>query len=156
MAYRLTRNIERSLIDYIAAQLTSDSWVGISVEKSTANISKKIPCIAVQALGKKPIKREIGGSVYLKYVNVNLRIFANDDGQRLDLADWLLEKLESNINYYIYTISSGHIQSKVLSGNLFITNMLKDEKELANTNPELLDKEDRYRHIISFECYAAQ
>jgi hypothetical protein len=38
MAYRISRNLEASLTDRISADLTTDGWTGISVEKSTSEI----------------------------------------------------------------------------------------------------------------------
>jgi len=154
MAYRISRNIEASLIDRITADLVTDGWSGIRVEKSFAEAYKQTtPCIVVNALEINPITLEVGGKNKIKYFTVNIRIFATNDGQRLDLSDWLFEKLLDDTNYYAYTITNGAVSAKVLTGRIVITNWFENRKELTNT--EMLEKEDRYRHILSFEAIVA-
>ncbi len=156
MAYRISRNIEASLIDRITADLTTDGWTGIRVEKSFAEVYKgTLPCICVNALEIRPEHLEVGSKTYLKYFTVNIRIFATSDGQRLDLSDWLLDKLEDDTNYYVYTITGGVVSAKVLTGRIVIIRILDNRKDLINTNVDLLEKEDRYRHLLSFEAIVA-
>ena len=155
MAYRISRNIEASLIDRIISDLTADGWAGINVVKAFNQASKnKLPYIVVNALEIRPEKLEIGSKTNLKYFLIKIRIFADNDGQRLDLSDWLLDKLEDDTIYYAYTITSGIVTSKVATGRIVITRWLDDRKELANTEIEL-EKEDRYRHLLSFEAIVA-
>jgi hypothetical protein len=154
MAYRISRNLEASLIDRITANLATDGWTGIRIEKAFAEVYKgTLPCIVVNALEIRPEHLEVGSKTYLKYFTVNIRIFATSDGQRLDLSDWLLEKLEDDTDYYVYTITNGVVSGKVLTGRIVITRILDNRKELVNT--EILEKEDRYRHLISFEAIVA-
>jgi len=154
MAYRISRNIEASLIDFITSELTTDGWTGIRTEKSFAEVYKgTLPCIVVNALEIRPQKLEIGSKTNLKYFTVNIRIFATNDGQRLDLSDWLFDELENDINYYAYTITNGVVSAKVLTGRMVITRWFDNRKELINS--EVLEKEDRYRHLLSFEVNVA-
>ena len=154
MAYRISRNCEASLIDYLTQKLIDDGWSGIRVEKSFAQVyGGTLPCICVNVLEIRPEKLEIGSKTNLKYFIINIRIFAKSDGQRLDLADWMLDLLEDDINYYIYTITNGEVFSKILTGRIVITRWLDDTKELTNT--EVLEHEDRYRHLLSFEAIIA-
>jgi len=154
MAYRISRNIEASLIDRITANLATDGWTGIRVEKSFAEVYKgTLPCIVVNALEIRPEHLEVGSKTYLKYFTVNIRIFATNDGQRLDLSDWLLDKLEDDTDYYAYTITGGIVSARVLTGRIVITRILDNRKELINT--EILEKEDRYRSLLSFEAIVA-
>jgi len=155
MSYRISRNIEASLIDRITTDLAADGWSGLRIEKSFAEVYKgTLPCICINALEIRPEKLEIGNKRNLKYFTVNIRIFATSDGQRLDLSDWLLDKLEDDTDYYSYTITGGVVSAKVLTGRIVITRFFDDRKELINT--EILEKEDRYRHLLSFEVIVAQ
>jgi regulator of sigma D len=101
----------------------------------------------------RPELLEVGSKTHLKYFTIYIRIFASNDGQRLDLSDWLFEKLEDDTNYYSYTITNGAISAKVLTGKIVITRWLDNRKELINT--ENLIAEDRYRHLLSFEVLCA-
>lgn len=154
MAYRISRNIEASLIDRITANLVTDGWTGIYVEKTSAEIyGGHFPAILVSVQEIRPEKLEIGSKTNLKYFTIYIRIFASNDGQRLDLSDWLLDKLEDDTDYYVYTITSGVVSSKVKSGKIVSTRWLDNRKELVNT--ENLEKIDKYRHLLSFEAIIA-
>jgi hypothetical protein len=149
--YRISRNIEASLVDWLTSKLQDDGWKGIRVEKVFAEIYKgKLPCILVQANLIDPKKLEIGSRTWLKTFEVNIKIFADSDGIRLDLSDWLLDKLEDDIDYYVYTVTDGVVSNKVLNSKIVILSILRHEKELTNT--ENLELEDKYRHITTFTC----
>jgi hypothetical protein len=152
--YRLKRNILKSLKDYLQTELLEDNWSDISVEFQTKkSITLPSPKILISILDTANQKREIGSGKYLRFPNIVIRIFGTDGGNREDLSDWINEKLEENIPYYQYKLSNGQIISKELAGNMNVLKILRDEHELANTPPENLEEEDRYRHNITFSCY---
>lgn len=154
MAYRLSRNCEASVIDKITADLTTDGWTGIYCEKVFAEIYEgHFPAILVNVSSRPDIRREVGSDTLSNYVNIEIRIFASSDGQRLDLADWILPKIMSGISYYTYTITNGVVSAKVLSGKISVLEITVNRKELANL--EGLEKEDKYRHLLSFRCRVA-
>jgi len=154
MAYRNYRNLEANLIDKITADLLSDGWTGIRVEKAFSEVYKgTTPCICVSMEESDAISREIGSKSYLENILVSIRIFATSDGQRLDLASWMLSKIMPGIDYYTYTITSGVVSSKTLAGRVVILETTANRKELKNTDN--LDVIDRYRHVLSFRCRVA-
>jgi len=154
MAYRNYRNLEATLIDYITAQLTADGWSGIRTEKAFAEIYKgTLPAICVSMEESDAISREIGSKSYLENILVSIRIFATSDGQRLDLASWMLSKIMPGIDYYTYTITSGTVSSKILTGRVVILENTVNRKELKNVDN--LDSIDRYRHVLTFKCRVA-
>jgi hypothetical protein len=153
--YRISRNIEASLIDWLTEKLEDGGWTGIRVEKSFAQVyNGTLPCICINALEIRPEKLEIGNKRNLKYFTVNIRIFATSDGNRLDLSDFILDLLEDDVNYYSYTITNGEVAAKDLTGRIVLTKWFRNSKELVNT--ENLEKEDKFRHILEFECIVAE
>jgi hypothetical protein len=155
--YRLYRNIEASYVEFIEASLSTATppWTGITVGKGFPQDYKgKVPFIGVEVLENRPQKLEVGSKTSIKNITVKIRIIASDDGQRLDLANWLEDLLEDNdINYYSYTITNGVVSGKVLTGKIVIRDWFDNRKELTNT--ENLEKEDKYRHLFSFEVNVA-
>ena len=152
--YRLKRNILKSLKDYFIAQLVTDSWSGITVDFQTKKcLSFPSPKILISIIDTTNQKREIGSGKFLRFPDVVIRIFGTDGGNREDLSDWVNEKLEENIPYYAYTLQTGGAFTKSLAGNINVLRILRDEHELANTDPSVLDEEDRYRHNIIFSCF---
>jgi hypothetical protein len=155
MAYRISRNCEASLIDKITEWLSDDGWTGIYVEKSSAEIyGGHFPAILINAQEIRPETLEVGSKTKIKYFTIYIRIFAQNDGMRLDLSDWLFDKLLDDVNYYSYTITGGEVAAKDLTGRIVITRFFENRKELVNS--EGLEKEDRYRHLLSFEIIVAQ
>lgn len=152
--YRITRNIEASIVDYLVAQLTADNWTGIRVELDFSEAYKEpLGCIVINA-DENPDKRlEIGGNTLQKIFNIEFRIFAENNGQRKDLRDWLLTKIMAGIPYYTYVITSGVVTTKTLAGRISIGKININRKELSNT--EKLSKFDRYRHLITVQARVA-
>ena len=149
MPYRLYRNIEKSLIDYLIEELDKDGWNGFRVEKSFSHAHDgTLPAICVN-VEEPDVKRiEIGSNLYEEIITVSIRLFCDDDGQRLDLSSWLLEKIMPGIEYYEYNISSGKINEKTLIGRISVQQITTSRKELKNT--EGLDKADKARHLFQF------
>jgi hypothetical protein len=153
--YRISRNIEASLIDWLTEELEDAGWTGIRTEKSFAEVYKgTLPCICINSLEIRPEKLEIGSKTNLKYFTITIKIFATSDGQRLDLSDFICDLLEDDVNYYSYTITNGAVSAKVLSGRIVLTRWFENRKELVNS--ENLTKEDRYRHLLQWEAIVAE
>lgn len=153
MSLRDYRNIEYSLIDYFTTQLAVDQWANIDVVKSfTEAYTTNNAVLCINLISPNPTKKEIGSSTWLKNFEIVIRFFGTDDGQRLDIASWILEKLENSISYYTFTFTNG-IASKVLAGTINPTTIIRDEKEFVNI--ENMDKKDKFRHLIQFRCRLA-
>lgn len=147
--YRLSRNVEATIVHYLEDQLTADGWSGIRVEKTFNNVYKgTLPCICVMLVDRPDNRREVSSDELSKRINVDIRIFADSDGVRLDLADWLLENIFQGINYYQYV--DGERSTRTLAGRLNILEVTQNRRELVITDN--LAEEDRYRHILSLRC----
>jgi hypothetical protein len=155
MKYRESRNIEASVIDYLTEELVEDGWSGVSLYKVFAQVYKQsLPAILVNVNTTDTVKLEIGSRTHLNYYNIYLRIFGENDGNRLDLTDWLLHELERDIPYNEYTVEGGQVVSKQQNGMITILKISRNEREFINT--EILDKEDRYRQLLVVQCYIAK
>jgi hypothetical protein len=154
MAYRLSRNVEASVIDKITADLVTDGWTGIYCEKVFSEIYEgHFPAILVNVTDRPEKRLEVGSDGLSDFVNIEIRIFAENDGQKLDLADWILPKIMTGINYYTYNITGGIVSEKILAGRISVLEITANRKELANL--EGLAKEDKYRHLISVRARVA-
>ena len=150
--YRIYRNLESSIIDKITSDLIADGWI-VRVEKSFAEVYKgTLPCICISEEDSDVKRREIGSNSYLEDILVSIRIFATSDGQRLDLASWMLSKIMPGTNYYEYTITNG-VASKDLKGTINVLEITANRKELRNSDN--LDSIDRYRHLLSLKVRVA-
>jgi len=148
MAYRISRNAEASIIQFLETELAS-AWSGIAVEKSFARIYEiKLPSICVRCRDSIHTKAELGSNSTTREISVLIDIFASDDGMRLDLKDFLIEKLKHGIPYYLYEIENGQIKSKTLNGRLTTLEMTESPINFDTEKSEL-DSRDRYRHLIT-------
>lgn len=151
---RAYRNIIYSLLDFITAQLTADSWTGVRADAAYKAVEDgALPAIVVSILDSLPRKKEVGSRTNIETPTIIVRIFAKNDGQRMDLAKWLVDKLNSSdIVFYTYTIVNGTITAKVANGYLRILRYNDNSKELDGV--EDLEVEDKFRHKISFDVRA--
>ncbi len=147
--YRITRNLEASIIDYIKDELIAGAWNNISVEKTFARIyDLPVPGICVRCGTTEHEKVEIGADSTTRNPQVLIDIFGSDDGLRLDLKDFLIEVLKGGLPYYAYTIANGTVQSKVEDGRIRILEF-DDVPVNFDTDREELDPHDRYRHLLT-------
>ena len=147
MAYRQSRNFEASIINYIQDQLET-SWSGVRVEGTFANVYEgSMPVVCVIAGRTQHPRVEIGSSSTRRDVQMFIHIFATNDGQRLDLKDFLISVLKGGCTYYEYIVSNGQVQNKTANGNIIVTSINDDPIDLL-INKSSLDDKDRYRHLI--------
>ena len=148
MSYRTSRNLEATIIQYIEDQLAGD-WTNVAVEKTFAKVEpSNLPVICVRVGVTEHTRAEIGETSTHRTANILLDIFAKSDGQRLDLKDFLIEKLKNGLPYYEYTIINGKIQDKTQNGRINILT-IDDVPVDFDVDKNELGVTDRYRHLIT-------
>jgi len=146
--YRQSRDIEASLIDYLKTEI-SVQWSNISVEKTFSRIYDiSLPSVCIRVGDTSHTKAEIGGDSTIRTVQVFIDVFASSDGQRLDIKDFIVEKIKGGCVYYDYVISGGTIQSKTANGRLRVVS-IEDTGVNFDIDKEKLDPHDRYRTLIT-------
>ena len=147
--YRISRNIEASLVDYIKAELNSASWTNIRVEKSFAQVYEtEDACICIRLSDTIHNKVEVGSNLTVRQPLILIDIFAKTDGQRLDLKDFLVSILKNGCPYYEYIIVNGTVQSKTQTSRINVISITDTIVDLG-INKDELAVQDRYRHLIS-------
>ena len=148
MPYRQSRNIEASLVDYLTTEL-EESWTGISVEKTFTRIySITLPSVCIRVGDTVHVKAEIGAESTIRTAQVFIDIFASDDGMRLDIKDFIVEKIKGGCIYYDYVISGGSVQSKTANGRIRVID-IDDSGVNFDIDKDKLDVHDRYRSLIT-------
>lgn len=148
--YRKSRNIEASLVDYLTAELSA-SWTGINVAKTFAEVySISTPSVCIRVGSTDHTRVEVGDDATIRRSQVLLDVFASSDGQRLDIKDFIIEKIKGGCIYYDYTITNGAVTSKVANGRIRVF-IMSEEGVDFNTEKSKLDPHDRYRHLITLE-----
>lgn len=148
--YRPSRNIEASFVDYLTDNFNTD-WTNVSVKKGMAQVySINLPVVCIRCGITEHAKAEIGGNATIRTAQVLIDIFATSDGQRLDMKDYIVEKIKSGIAYYDYEIENGIVKTKTSNGRIRVTT-IDDVPVDFNVDKNKLDIHDRYRHLITLE-----
>lgn len=146
--YRYSRNIEASFIDYLKPLLQTD-WGFDRVEKGFGEIYKiELPSICVRVRDAIHSKVQIGDDSTTREVPVVIDIFATDDGLKLDLKDYLIEKLKNGLEYYEYEIENSQVKNKVQNGRIRVLTIGETPIDF-DTNKENLDLHDRFRYLLT-------
>ena len=148
--YRTNRNIEKSILDYLQAQVASD-WSNIRVEKTWANVKNgELPAVCVRIRDTSHERTGIGNTSTRRSCQVLIDIFATSDGQKLDLEDYIVEKLKAGCTYYTYvTARSGNttvVDSKTENGRVRVFDI-----EVSPLDFDTDSVYDRYRSLITLE-----
>jgi len=144
-----TRNIELSTIDYLETSLNAD-WSGIAVVKGfTQAYKEKLPVVAIRLLRTGSTRKEVGNYDLRNVYTLVVDIFATSDGMRLDVSDYILNKLKLGYPYYEFSKDSGNNQDlvKTQNGRVNILEFLENTRVEFGTDVET---HDRFRHTLSF------
>jgi len=148
MAYRAFRNIEASIIDKLKANLAVD-WSDVNIEKTFARIyNLSLPSICVRCGTTSHDKAELGSSATIRKTQVLIDVFATSDGLKLDLLDYLVDKIKAGFPYYEYAIANGAVQTKTLNGRIRVLDI-----DVTHVNfdqdRDKLDLHDKHRGLIT-------
>jgi len=147
--YRITRNFEASIVKYIEAELVTANWTGVNVEKTFAKIYDiELPSICVRVGDTIHEKVEVGSDSTKRDAQVLIDIFAENDGQRLDLKDFLIDIFKGGLVFNEYTVTNGVISDTTSNGRIRVLD-ITDTPLNFNTDKSALDVHDRYRHILT-------
>lgn len=146
--YRVSRNIEASVIDFLKTNFDAD-WTGVTLLKTFSRAyDTELPVVCVRCGTTEHEKAEIGGNATIRTPLILIDIFAKSDGQRLDMKDYVVEKIKHGLVYYDYIIESGVVKMKTANGRLRVIG-LDDTPVDFDIEKDKLSPQDRYRHLIS-------
>lgn len=149
MYFTKTRNVELSTIYYLETQINA-SWSGINITKSFTQATKKaLPVVCIRLLDVGSTRLEIGDTSLQQDYGIIVDIFANHDGQRIDLAHFIVDKIKDSWVYYEHSQTSGDPETleRSADGRVHLWTITEDRKVDFG---ETIDRHDKARHIISF------
>lgn len=153
LSWKATRNLENSLCDFLNTNLVSDGIDDINGTQIVARVGRKedndwdLPTITLYVDNKNLEKPYLGSNELNKVRLIIIDIYATNEGERSDLADWLVEIIKNGFTYYTYT-PNGDTPDKV-AGNLVHVDFVTDTRVALGQN---VDVEDAHRHRISINC----
>lgn len=146
--YRISRNIEASIIDFIKTNVDAD-WTNINVIKGFSKANDlETPIIAIRCGVTAHEKVEIGSTSIKRIPQVLIDIFGTSDGNRLDLKDYIIEKIKGGLTYYDYEIENGTVKTKVEAGRISVGD-IDDTPINFDIDKDKLNERDKFRHLLT-------
>ena len=156
--WQLYRNLENSLKDFLDDEVSSDNVTDYDNNLITIRVGRKLdndwtlPCISIYLDGETSQRLQLGSNQRIKQYLLILDIFAQDEGQRLDLAYWLSDKLENGFRYYSYTVNPANPEQPIKTSH----GLVNIDAFVTNTRVNLGDTVsdfDAHRHRISIRVW---
>jgi len=160
LLWKNSRCVEQSIIDFLQAQITSDSLkllndIGTQVSPNVYRGKQlkedwNLPLIQLYCDDKLLPRLEMGSNLRMKTFLVFLEIRTLLPGQESDLADWVEEKLNDGCNYYTYAPSvDPDNPTKTFAGHINI--------DFQSSNPvnfgDNVDRFDKYRYRLVLKVW---
>ena len=145
------RNVELSLLYYLETNLNAD-WTGIAVLKSSNDVyttTVNLPVVVAQLIDTQSVYKEVGATTLEDRYLAMIDIFAKSDGQRIDLAYYIKNKLKDGWVHYDHSRPSGNTAgdlTRVADGRDFVTEYPTDSRVDFG---EQVDQKDKYRHSLA-------
>lgn len=148
--FRPSRNVELSLLQYLTTNLTTD-WPGTTLAKTFKQVQAKnvdLPIVLVRLSDVQSTRREIGSTTLQDSHLLIIDIFSRNEGERLDMSDYIKNLLKDSWVHYIWSRPSGNptTMDKTASGRDFVNTFILDQKIDIGQS---VDTKDKYRHSIS-------
>jgi hypothetical protein len=149
-SFSTMRNVELSTLYYVETSINA-SWTGVEIVKSFLSAyDKTLPVVCVRLTDGPKERLEVGSNTLIKDYTFIIDVFATSDGQRIDLADFLVDKLKDGWVYYTHahTVGSPAELTRTSAGRITLTRFIENNRvELG----EVIENPDRFRHIVTFQ-----
>jgi len=146
--FRESRNVELSTVQYLETAIPI-SWTGVTVIKSFYYAYDKDntpPIVCIRLMDQNTDFFEIGNTRLDNIYNMVIDIFATSDGQRMDLADFILDTIKDSWVYNTYAQDAGTLIATP-AGRLRTVSFIENGKvDIGETE----ESRDRHRHSIIF------
>lgn len=160
LSWRTERNLENSLKDFLDTEINNDSVTDIEGTNVPVRVGRKnddnwtLPCISLYNESDTMERFEIGSNKRdIRYLII-IDIFAKDEGQRLDLANWVYTTINDGFRYYTYIPNPSTPESPTKTqGGWTNVDFLTNTRVNLSQN---IDELDAHRHRISINVWISE
>jgi len=143
--FTTTRNCELSTLKYLETNLGVD-WAGVNIVKSWTELANKTnPIVCVELEETEYVRHEIGSTAYRDTYIFTIDVFATSNGMRLDLSQYVMDKIMTGWVYYTISRGAGKTMNYVSAGRCSLDQILDNSKVPVNASSAARDK---YRQSI--------
>ena len=157
MTWRLYRNLENSLKDFLDTEISNDSITDMNGIAVPVRIGRKeddnwtLPCIALYMESETLERFEIGSNKRDDRQLLIIDIFATDEGERLDLTKWLIDAISNGFRYYSYSYNPSNPESPTkVAGDWVNIDFVENTRVILGQN---IDIWDAHRQRISISVW---
>ena len=145
--YTVTRNTELSLLKFIEDNINND-WSGVNIIKSwsaRAKVDNPVICVSLDSTDYE--RKELGNTEYRDTYVIIIEIFATSEAMRIDLSDYIINKLNPGWTYYIVSKDSGTIRTLTYTpaGRCRLNTIYSNDRVDLGA---MGDEKDKYRQNI--------
>lgn len=153
LTWNKLRNLENSLKDFLDGKVSNED-IDCSIRVGRKEDNKwSIPCITLYVESQTSTRLEIGSNKRDNLHLMILDIYATNEGERLDLADWLSAAINDGFRYYSYTQNESNPESPTkVAGGLVGVEFVTNARVSLGQN---IDETDKYRHRITINVWIA-
>ena len=160
MTWRLYRNIENSLKDFLDIEISNDSLTAEDGSSIVVRVGRKeddnwtLPCISLYVESETLERFEIGSNKRDDRQLIIIDIYATNEGERLDLAKWLIDTINDGWRYYTYSYNSSNPESPTkVAGGWTSVDFLENTRVTLGQN---IDIWDAHRQRISINVWISE
>lgn len=156
LSWGLHRNIENSFKFYLDTEINSDSVTDIDGTNVPVYIGRiesndwTLPCITLYIDSETDPSLFVGRNYIDSRPLVIIDIFATNEGEMKDIANWLTDKIKDGFVYYTYVpnVSDPDNPTKTNAGMVNIETYLTNSRVNLGQNVDISDR-NRWRITVS-------
>ena len=156
LSWSTYRFLENSLVTLLNTTLVSGGILDENGNQIVARVGRKedkswvLPCISVYLDSVDSPKEFLGSNTTLDVNLMIIDIYATNEGERLDLAQWVFNTIRDGFRYYSYSYNSlDPTAPTAVAGRWIHVNFISNMRVGLGQN---VDLEDAHRHRISINC----
>lgn len=160
--FRITRNIEYSILDYLKEQLEKYNWNNVDVLfRNRRTPQTQLPYVAIKYSNTNHNWVQLGDNSSYRTFTIILDLYCESDGQREDLKDTIIDFIKHGFpvnqyeKYYAENTNAKIALSHPIGKAVLQSPPLEEEIDL-NLSKDQLAPADRYRHRITINCFTGQ
>lgn len=154
LSWGLYRNLENSFKYFLDTEIQSDSVTDSNGDNIPVRIGMKLdnnwslPCISIYVESETDNKIFIGSNFIDDQQLIIIDIYATNEGERTDIANWITQKIKDGWTYYEYSpnLSNPTNPVKVKKSLVNVQSYLSNGRVRLNGNTNELDA---HRHRIT-------
>lgn len=145
-----SRNVELSTIQYFETAINA-SWNDVTVVKGFPQFTSAttLPIVAITLTSENTSFREVGSRLLDDIYSFAIDIFGKSTANRLDLSQFIKDKIFENWVYNTYVRGSGDTIVATPAGKVTVIEITENTRIEFGEDIEVYD---RFRHLINFNC----